>query len=140
MFQFDWCKQEPDETVSERLWGLTEMFPERMRDIGGTVRQMATKGAYLGYRFSRSALWISVSTLAILVFPIMFESERIQLQEQQQMQQRQARQPCSQSGLFCYLLMDFALDPSWSRGSRTAVWWPVVHGWRPFIRSSWSHA
>jgi import receptor subunit TOM22 len=82
-------EDEPDETLSERLWGLTEMFPDRVRAIGGTVYRWTTKGVYFGYRFSRSALWIGASSLAIMVFPIMLESERMQLQEQQQMQQRQ---------------------------------------------------
>lgn len=78
--------------MSERLWGLTEMFPDRVRTFCGTLCQLATKGSYIAYRFSRSAVWIGVSSMALTVFPIMFESERIQLQEQQQMQQRQARQ------------------------------------------------
>eukprot|EP00118_Oscarella_pearsei_P000615 m.5390 g.5390 ORF g.5390 m.5390 type:complete len:122 (+) comp13028_c0_seq1:973-1338(+) len=80
---------EPDETITERLWALTEMFPERVRKATVKAAKFTSTGVSWGYSFSRSALWIFVSSAAVLFLPIMFESERVQIQEQQQMQQRQ---------------------------------------------------
>jgi hypothetical protein len=34
---FSFVFQDLDETLSERLWGLTEMFPEGVRNITSTV-------------------------------------------------------------------------------------------------------
>ncbi|XP_065833680.1 mitochondrial import receptor subunit TOM22 homolog [Oscarella lobularis] len=80
---------EPDETLGERLWGLTEMFPEKLRDGTAYVAKLTSTGLSWGYSFSRNAMWIAVSSATLLFLPIMFESERVQIQEQQQMQQRQ---------------------------------------------------
>eukprot|EP00088_Acartia_fossae_P017650 TRINITY_DN20082_c0_g1_i6.p1 TRINITY_DN20082_c0_g1~~TRINITY_DN20082_c0_g1_i6.p1 ORF type:complete len:273 (-),score=100.17 TRINITY_DN20082_c0_g1_i6:247-1065(-) len=78
-----------DETLSERLVGLTEMFPDFVRN--GTVSLVkgswdATK--YM-YGFSRSAAWIFFSTASILFMPVMIESERLSLMDQQKQQKTQ---------------------------------------------------
>uniref|UniRef100_A0A2I2YQQ4 Uncharacterized protein n=1 Tax=Gorilla gorilla gorilla TaxID=9595 RepID=A0A2I2YQQ4_GORGO len=59
-----------DETLSERLWGLMEMFPKRVR-------------------FSRAAVWIGTTSFMILVLPVVFETEKMQIEQQQQLQQQQ---------------------------------------------------
>jgi hypothetical protein len=43
--------QDLDETLSERLWGLTEMFPEGVRNVTYSVFSSATTGikGYLGF-------------------------------------------------------------------------------------------
>ena len=41
------------------------------------------------YSFSRSALWVGTTSFMILVLPVVFETERLQLEQQQLQQQRQ---------------------------------------------------
>ncbi|KAK5644711.1 hypothetical protein RI129_006011 [Pyrocoelia pectoralis] len=80
---------EPDETLSERLWGLTEMFPESVRNATYTVA-VTTKSSLHGlYGFSRSAFWILFSSSIILFAPVIFEVERVQMEEAQRTQQKQ---------------------------------------------------
>ncbi|GIX72724.1 mitochondrial import receptor subunit TOM22 homolog [Caerostris darwini] len=78
-----------DETLSERLWGLTEMFPESLRNFTSSVVCGSISGAKKLYSFSRSSVWIFFTTSAILVAPVIFEVERMQLEEVQRQQQRQ---------------------------------------------------
>jgi len=78
-----------DETIAERLLGLTEMFPDFM--TRGTVGLV--KGS-LGftqscYAMGRTASWIVFSSAALLFMPIMIETERLQLQDQQKAQKNQ---------------------------------------------------
>ncbi|XP_008934821.1 PREDICTED: mitochondrial import receptor subunit TOM22 homolog, partial [Merops nubicus] len=43
-----------------------------------------------GYQlFSRAALWIGTTSFMILVLPVVFETEKLQMEQQQQLQQRQ---------------------------------------------------
>ncbi|KAK9753423.1 Mitochondrial import receptor subunit Tom22 [Popillia japonica] len=80
---------EPDETLSERLWGLTEMFPESVRNTTALLADGTTAGVKLMYSFSRSAFWIIFSSSIILFAPVIFEVERAQLEEMQRNQQKQ---------------------------------------------------
>ena len=78
-----------DETLSERLWGLTEMFPEPVRNVVGTVFDGTvglSKNVYFG---SRKTLWVLGSSFTILILPIICEQERSTLEEQQAAQQRE---------------------------------------------------
>uniref|UniRef100_A0A2K6A3U8 Uncharacterized protein n=1 Tax=Mandrillus leucophaeus TaxID=9568 RepID=A0A2K6A3U8_MANLE len=61
-------EEELDETLSERLRGLTVMFPKRVQ-------------------FSRAAAWIGNTSFMILVLPVVFETEKMQMEQQQQPQQ-----------------------------------------------------
>ncbi|XP_003639325.1 mitochondrial import receptor subunit TOM22 homolog [Canis lupus baileyi] len=79
--------EELDETLSERLWGLTEMFPERVLSAAGATFDLSLFVAQKMYRFSRAALWIGTTSFMILVLPVVFETEKLQM-EQQQLQQR----------------------------------------------------
>ncbi|XP_034499784.1 LOW QUALITY PROTEIN: mitochondrial import receptor subunit TOM22 homolog [Ailuropoda melanoleuca] len=81
--------EELDETLSERLWGLTEMFPERVRSAAGATFDLSLFVAQKMYRFSRAALWIGTTSFMILVLPVVFETEKLQMEQQQQLQQRQ---------------------------------------------------
>uniref|UniRef100_A0ABI7YIF1 Mitochondrial import receptor subunit TOM22 homolog n=7 Tax=Felidae TaxID=9681 RepID=A0ABI7YIF1_FELCA len=81
--------EELDETLSERLWGLTEMFPERVRSAAGATFDLSVFVAQKMYRFSRAALWIGTTSFMILVLPVVFETEKLQMEQQQQLQQRQ---------------------------------------------------
>lgn len=78
-----------DETLAERLWGLTEMFPKPVRD-GAYDLVRYTFGSARGlYGFGRSAFWIIFSSSTILFAPVIFELERLQMEEMSRQQQRQ---------------------------------------------------
>ncbi|XP_063796544.1 mitochondrial import receptor subunit TOM22 homolog [Pseudophryne corroboree] len=81
--------EELDETLSERLWGLTEMFPDSLRNAAGFTFDHSICAAKKFYSFSRSALWIGTTSFMILVLPVVFETEKLQMEQQQQLQQRQ---------------------------------------------------
>ncbi|KAK9503797.1 hypothetical protein O3M35_010279 [Rhynocoris fuscipes] len=78
-----------DETLAERLWGLTEMFPEKVRDATFTLYCGTKTGLKSLYGFTRSSFWILFSSSAILFAPVMFEIERAQVEEAQRSQQKQ---------------------------------------------------
>jgi len=78
-----------DETLVERLWGLTEMFPESLRGAADVSAQCSFTFAKKLYSFSRAALWVGTTSFMILVLPVVFETERLQLEQQQLQQQRQ---------------------------------------------------
>ncbi|XP_076637415.1 translocase of outer mitochondrial membrane 22 homolog mge [Colletes latitarsis] len=80
---------EEDESLAERLLGLTEMFPDEVRNFGynvGTCLHSSMKGLY---GFSCSAAWLFFSSSAILFAPILLETERAQMEEVQRTQQKQ---------------------------------------------------
>ncbi|NP_001088748.1 translocase of outer mitochondrial membrane 22 homolog L homeolog [Xenopus laevis] len=81
--------EELEETLSERLWGLTEMFPESLRTVAGVSLNFSVGASKKLYSFSRSALWIGMTSFMILVLPVVFETEKLQMEQQQQLQQRQ---------------------------------------------------
>ncbi|XP_063624202.1 mitochondrial import receptor subunit TOM22 homolog isoform X1 [Cydia splendana] len=80
---------EPDETLSERLWGLTEMFPQYVRNGTYTLTTKTLSGAKAFYGLSRSLVWIVASSSVILFAPVIFEVERAQVEEMQKSQQKQ---------------------------------------------------
>ncbi|XP_012216963.1 mitochondrial import receptor subunit TOM22 homolog [Linepithema humile] len=80
---------EEDESLTERLLGLTEMFPEPVRNFGynvGTCLCTCAKGLY---SYSCSATWLIFSSSTILFAPIIFEMERAQMEDLQRTQQKQ---------------------------------------------------
>jgi import receptor subunit TOM22 len=81
--------KELDETLSERLWGLTEMFPECVRNGFYNVSNGSLIGVKYLYGFSRSALWVLFTSSAILLAPLALELERSQMEEYSRQQQRQ---------------------------------------------------
>lgn len=80
---------EPDETLSERLWGLTEMFPDGVRNLTGAVVNLSTASVKTLYQFTCSASWIFFTSSMILFAPVVFEMERAQMEELQRSQQKQ---------------------------------------------------
>lgn len=78
-----------DESLAERLWGLTEMFPESVRSVCSTATSFTWNSTKVCFKFSRNAMWILASSFTILILPVMFEKERASMQEQQLQQQRQ---------------------------------------------------
>ncbi|CAL8309792.1 unnamed protein product [Boreogadus saida] len=81
--------EEFDETLMERLWGLTEMFPDTVRNVADASAHCSVSLVKQLYSFSRSALWVGTTSFMILVLPVVFETERLQLEQQQLQQQRQ---------------------------------------------------
>ncbi|KAJ8680248.1 hypothetical protein QAD02_016035 [Eretmocerus hayati] len=80
---------EEDETLVERLVGLTEMFPESLRNLAYSTTVCAKKCVKGLYTLSCSATWVLFSSSAILFAPIIFELERAQMEEAQKNQQKQ---------------------------------------------------
>ncbi|KAJ6633443.1 Mitochondrial import receptor subunit TOM22 like [Pseudolycoriella hygida] len=80
---------EPDETLNERLWGLTEMFPDRVRSTCGAVSGFTISTVKTLYNFSCTATWIFFTTSMILIAPVAFETERANCMESQKAQQKQ---------------------------------------------------
>lgn len=83
------CFQEPDETVGERLWALTEMFPCPVRSFCGKVTDVSCSTVKNIYSFSCNASWIIFSSSIILFAPVIFETERAQMEEMKKSQQKQ---------------------------------------------------
>ena len=78
-----------DETLVERLVGLTEMFPDFVRS--GTVGLVngSVSLSKWSYSMSRTVSWILFSSAALLFMPVMIETERLQIQDQQKAQKSQ---------------------------------------------------
>ncbi|XP_059174942.1 mitochondrial import receptor subunit TOM22 homolog [Physella acuta] len=78
-----------DESISERLLGLTEMFPEGIRKTCACATSFLAAATKSSFFLLRGALWIASSSAVILILPVIFESERAQQHEEQLQQQRQ---------------------------------------------------
>ncbi|XP_053632450.1 mitochondrial import receptor subunit TOM22 homolog [Cherax quadricarinatus] len=73
--------EDADESLMERLWGLTEMFPERLRKT--SVKAVSSSFSIMKstYELTRQVVWIAASTSVILFAPVMFELERLNVEE-----------------------------------------------------------
>ncbi|XP_071797383.1 mitochondrial import receptor subunit TOM22 homolog [Asterias amurensis] len=78
-----------DETLAERLWALTEMFPPSVCNGVSMLTSASLKGIQVSYNFSRSALWIGTTTFMVLILPVIFETEMAQMEQAQLQKQRQ---------------------------------------------------
>jgi len=78
-----------DETLGERLLGLTEMLPESLRSVTSNMLSWTWSSGKWLIHVGRVGLWVAASSATILALPVMFESERTQIEEQQLHQQRQ---------------------------------------------------
>jgi len=65
------------------------MFPERLRSVVSQVGSASWEGSKWLYHVGRIGIWVMASSATILALPVMFESERNQMEEQQIQQQRQ---------------------------------------------------
>lgn len=82
-------EDEPDESLSERLWGLSEMFPDCIRDSAYLATTKTWSGMKSFYGLSRSVMWVIASSSVILFAPVIFEVERAQMCEMEKSQQKQ---------------------------------------------------
>lgn len=78
-----------DETLVERLVGLTEMFPESVRHGTVSLLSNSLSLAQWSYGMSRVISWVVFSSSVIMFLPIMIETERMGIEEAQKQQQRQ---------------------------------------------------
>ncbi|BHF79346.1 Mitochondrial import receptor subunit TOM22 [Sparganum proliferum] len=77
-----------DETLVERLIGLTEMFPESFRNGVCTSVSAVLTGIKGTYSLSRGLLWFIASTSTVCFLPLLLELERVQVEEQEAVEQR----------------------------------------------------
>ncbi|KRY78079.1 UNC93-like protein MFSD11 [Trichinella pseudospiralis] len=83
------CLKDVEETVAERLIGLTEMLPESVQKAIFTVCSTASELGQKLFVFTRSAMWIAASSAMILILPVMFEKDRADFQQMHLQQQNQ---------------------------------------------------
>lgn len=82
-------EDEPDETVGERIWGLTEMFPESVRNFTSNIVDFTHKSICSIYKVTCAASWVFFTSSLILFAPVVFETERAHLNEINRAQQKQ---------------------------------------------------
>uniref|UniRef100_A0A8W7P9I4 Mitochondrial import receptor subunit TOM22 homolog n=1 Tax=Anopheles coluzzii TaxID=1518534 RepID=A0A8W7P9I4_ANOCL len=80
---------EPDESLGERLWGLTEMFPEPVRQFSGAVTDLTVRSVKGLYSLTCNVSWIFFTSSMVMLAPVVFEVERAQMEEMQKSQQKQ---------------------------------------------------
>lgn len=73
----------------ERLWGLTDMFLERVWSLARATFNLSVFIGQKMYRFSNTALQVGPTSFMTLVLPVAFEPERSQMEPRQQLQSRQ---------------------------------------------------
>ena len=71
-----------EETVLERLWGLTEMIPDRYWKIASRLSKNS-------YSYLRGGTWILATSMAILFLPPLIEFQRVELEEAHKQQSKQ---------------------------------------------------
>lgn len=99
-----------DETLIERLYGLTEMFPNWF------IRFCQTSFQYSKYfgQFLKKSIWFCSSSFVILILPILVQFEFSQVTE---MQAAQTRQVKSLSTILFSMKISLRIDPSWTNRS-----------------------
>ncbi len=81
--------QDIDETLAERLMALEEMLPNSLRNVVSKVTKFTCNSTVWLYGTGRLVMWVVASSAVVLALPVMFETERAQMEEQQLQQQRQ---------------------------------------------------
>merc|ERR1712038_1368476 len=76
-------EEDIDETLMERLVGLTEMFPDFVTNGTVSLVKGSVSLTKWSYSMSRTVSWIVFSSAALLFMPIMIETERLQIQDQE---------------------------------------------------------
>lgn len=71
-----------DETIMERIVGLTEMIPDKYWNISGSFVRKA-------YSILRSGTWIIASSVALIIVPPLIEYQRIEMEEAEKQQSKQ---------------------------------------------------
>lgn len=74
--------EDVEETMVERLVGLTEMLPDKAWVLLGRV------GGVSSWLVRRSA-WVMGTSLALLILPPLLEQQRVEFEEMHNMQKKQ---------------------------------------------------
>lgn len=77
-----------EETLFERFFGLSEMFPEPVRNVVSKSLNTTTGCAKWIFSATKTVAWLTVSTAAILILPISLETERADYEEKMKQQER----------------------------------------------------
>uniref|UniRef100_A0A5S6QJ58 Mitochondrial import receptor subunit TOM22 homolog n=1 Tax=Trichuris muris TaxID=70415 RepID=A0A5S6QJ58_TRIMR len=78
-----------DETFTERLMGLTEMFPDKLREVVRRCGSAVWNSSTNLFSLARSAAWFVVTTSTIMLLPVIIEKERVDFEQMHLMQQKQ---------------------------------------------------
>ena len=78
-----------DETLMERVVGLTEMFPPGLTKTVSTLGFGSVDVVKWAYSKGRNITWIVFSTAALLFLPVMIESERVGFEEMEKAKRQQ---------------------------------------------------
>ncbi|XP_068222019.1 mitochondrial import receptor subunit TOM22 homolog [Palaemon carinicauda] len=73
--------EDVDESFGERLLALTEMFPDSLRSASSSAVSTSVSLLKSSYSLTRQVVWVAVSTSIILFAPVMFELERLNVEE-----------------------------------------------------------
>lgn len=65
------------------------MFPEPIRNFSGAVSNLTVQSVKGLYRLTCNSSWIFFTSSMILFAPVIFETERAQMEEMQKTQQKQ---------------------------------------------------
>ena len=76
-----------EETLAERLAGLTEMVPDRVWAVAGRTFNFS-------YWLLRRSMWVLGTSLALLFLPPFIEQQRLEFEEMQNMQKKQVISLC----------------------------------------------
>ena len=71
-----------DETIVERIVGLTEMVPDKYWSMSGRFMRKA-------YSILRAGAWIVASSAALIIIPPLIEYQRVELEEAEKQQSKQ---------------------------------------------------
>jgi mitochondrial import receptor subunit TOM22 len=74
------------------------MFPESVRNLTETVIDVSGKSVVGLYKFACASSWIFFTSSMILFAPVIFETERAQMEEMQKSQQKQVLLGTGQPG------------------------------------------
>lgn len=77
-----------EETLSERLSGLAEMFPDGIRKVVSGLTSGTCTAVSFVWRYSRSTIWILTSSACIMVMPYAFEKERADYEDKMRQEER----------------------------------------------------
>uniref|UniRef100_A0A183CM63 Mitochondrial import receptor subunit TOM22 homolog n=1 Tax=Globodera pallida TaxID=36090 RepID=A0A183CM63_GLOPA len=78
-----------EETWTERLEGLKEMFPVPVRSAFGTTAQWTWWATQHSFSFARSAAWVLSTSAFIMVLPYFVDKELQDIEKTQLKQQQQ---------------------------------------------------
>lgn len=104
-------KEFEDETLIERLYGLTEMFPNWFI---GFCQNSYQYSKYVG-QFLRKSIWFCSSSFIVLILPILVQLEFSQVTEIQAAQTRQVK--FSRFVRSFDFFSSFRIDSAWSNCS-----------------------